>query len=108
MGFGANAESRLNDIRGQHCSLAILRCLASCASFSSNDAVLGDYLTTLGLSYSRDHLRSIMRALEEKGALTLAWEEGCAVATLTRTGEEVAMGTVRMEGVRRLDPDCPY
>ena len=73
-----------------------------------NDAVLGDYLTTLGLSFSRDHLRAIMRTLEDKGALTLAWEEGFAVAKLTRTGGEVAMGSARMEGVRRLDPDCPY
>lgn len=104
----SNASCSLGDIRRRHCALAILRCLRSCAGNVSNDGVLRDRLTSLGLVFTQDHLRTMLRALEDQGAVAMRFEGDCAVVTLTRAGSEVAVGTTVMEGVVVPDPDCPY
>ncbi len=85
----------------QHVRLAILRALVKLPGYSSNDSVLADALTKVGLRQSRDAVKVEIDWLAEQG-LVRSEPAGYLIAvTATQRGHDVAIGHATVTGVRR-------
>lgn len=107
--FGVNSNGlSLDELRGVHRRLAMLRALSRLPQYTGSLRLLKDYLDLLALSASSDVVRDDLRRLKEIGLVEI--NEGKAVwpVTITERGLEVAEGKVIVDIVRRPDLDEPY
>ena len=89
----------------QHIRLAVLRLLAEQPGYSANDSVLTDAVRTLGLSCTRDQMRTNLAWLEEQRLVTLLKPtDTLTVATITERGADVAAGRSIVAGIQRPSP----
>ncbi len=103
-----NAPNQLETLCNEHRSLAVLRTLFRLPAYTSNELLLSDWLTAVGLSCCSSDLRCLLRKLEEAELLTTKDVDGTLVAELSNKGAEVAEGRIVVEGVLRAAPECPY
>lgn len=88
-----------------HIRLSVLRLLDAQAGYCANDSVLWQAVNALGLSCTRDQMRSHLVWLQEQRLVTrIERPEGVVVATLTERGGDVANGRSTIAGVQRPSP----
>ena len=73
-----------------------------------NERVLADYLKGLAVGGTLADVRASLDALERMALLKSEWWDELMIVALTERGEEVALGTVIVDGVLRPGPECPY
>lgn len=88
----------------EHARLSILRHLAAAPSYSANDSLLFDLLIQLGVSVTRDQVRSCIVWLAEQGMIENKEIATVMVPTITQRGIDVAAGRAIVPGVRRPSP----
>lgn len=90
----------------EHVRLAVLRALMEAGGYSANDSVLASAMDMLGLTVTRDQLRSQLHWLQEQRLVTLLMPTTTAliVATITERGCDVAKGHAIVPGVHRPAP----
>lgn len=89
----------------RHLRLAMLRLLTEAPGYALNSSIMTDALAELGLSASRDQVRSELAWLAEQGlALCDELPGGLMVATLTERGGDAAAGRAIVPGVQRPGP----
>lgn len=84
--------------------LVILQVLNGDADYSHNESVLKAALGAVGHGVSSDRLRTELQWLTEQGLLHTEDVGGIVVARLTTRGQDVAMGTAMVPGVKRPSP----
>jgi hypothetical protein len=88
-----------------HIRLTILLILTEAPSYSANDSVLDTAVNGLGLSTTRDRIRTELAWLEEQGLLSRTEPmQGVIVATISPRGKDVAEGRAQCPGVQRPAP----
>lgn len=93
------------DFHFQHVRLTVLRLLAEAPGYAANDSVLNQAVNAMGLTCTRDQLRTNLGWLEEQRLVTLIEPAaGLTVATLTERGADVAAGRSVIAGVQRPSP----
>lgn len=103
-----NTPHQFETLSSQHKALALLRVLFRCPAYSSNELLLSDWLSVIGLTGSSPELKQVLRKLEDDGLLATKDVEGVLVVVLSGEGAEVAEGRVVVDGVLRPSPECPY
>lgn len=89
----------------EHVRLTILRVLAEAPGYSSNDSILTDAVNAMGLTCTRDQMRTNLAWLEEQRLVTLLKPTPTlTVATITERGTDVAAGRSIIAGVHRPSP----
>jgi len=104
----SNVPNHLEAISSEHRALVLLRLLLRAAKYTSNELLMSDWLTAIGLACCSSQLRRQLRELEEAGLLVTREVEGTLVAELSSRGAEVAEGKAVVDGVLRPPPECPY
>lgn len=104
----SNVPNRLETISSEHRALALLRLLLRAAKYTSNELLMSDWLTAIGLAYCSSQLKRPLRELEEAGLLVTREVKGTLVAKLSNRGAEVADGKEVVECVLRPPPECLY
>ena len=94
------------DLLAAETRLLILSALGEDSGYSHNELILQSILDAFGQRVSRDRLRTELHWLAEQGLVTLKDVSGVLVATLTRRGEDAAVGRVTVPGVRRPRPEA--
>ncbi|MDP1696485.1 MAG: ArsR family transcriptional regulator [Xanthomonadaceae bacterium] len=85
--------------------LVILRLLAEQSAYKSNSSVLRASVDRLGISSSRDDVRTDLAWLSEQGLLRLDEPaQGVYVAVLSERGMDVSQGNTHVPGVARPSP----
>lgn len=85
--------------------LVILRLLKDCGGYAANESVIETALEGMGHIVSRDTVRSDLSWLSEQELTTLETVgTRIFVATLTKRGEDVALGHATHPGVKRPSP----
>jgi hypothetical protein len=85
--------------------LVILRLLAEQSAYKSNSSVLHASVDRLGISSSRDDVRTDMTWLAEQGLLRLDEPaEGVYVGVLSERGLDVAQDKTHVPGVAKPSP----
>ncbi len=93
------------DYHFQHVRLTILRLLAEVPTYSANDSVLNQAVNAMGLSCTRDQLRTNLTWLQEQRLVSLILPTpSLIVAELTEAGADVAAGRSIVSGVQRPSP----
>lgn len=87
-----------------HLRLAMLRVLEGAPACRANSSILHSAVQDLGLSASRDLVRTQIAWLDEQGLVTSAAAGDLVVVTLTERGLDVARGLVVVYGVARPTP----
>lgn len=88
-----------------HIRLSVLRLLDAQAGYCANDSVLFQAVNALGLSCTRDQMRTHITWLTEQRLVTkVEHGVGVIVATLTERGADVANGRSTIVGVQRPSP----
>lgn len=91
----------------EHIRIAMLKLLAEQPAYSANDSILTQAVNMMGLTCTRDQMRSHIAWLAEQLLVTRV-EAGSSppiiVATLTERGGEVAAGRSSVPGVQRPSP----
>lgn len=101
--------SPIAQIVSQHRALAVLRILIDdTVNGRTNDRVISDALNTWGLGCSLAALQASIRHLEQSGLITTSSAGDVQVIRVTREGQEVATGKLKMDGVLPFLVDCPY
>jgi hypothetical protein len=89
----------------RHLRLTLLLILTEAPAYSANDAVLHNSAESMGLTTTRDRIRTELSWLEEQGLISVRRPaEGVAVACLTERGMDVAKGQASVPGVQRPSP----
>lgn len=89
----------------EHVRLGILRVLAEAPGYAANDSVLTSALNALGLTVTRDQMRTQLSWIEEQRLITtIAPTATLTVATITERGADVAKGVAVVPGVQRPSP----
>jgi hypothetical protein len=88
----------------RHTRIALLRVLAGAPGFRANSSILHGALDELGLTASRDQVKTEINWLGEQRLVTVVDHSGLLVATLTERGEDVAGGRTVVPGVQRPSP----
>jgi len=97
----------LGNIQREHWRIAILRLLADQAEgYSANESILADALPLVGVSPSRDQVKSELSWLQDQGLVSLVQGSGPAVVILSSRGLDVAGGKASVPGVKRPSPDA--
>lgn len=91
----------LHDVWREHLRLGLLRCLANAPATSANDSILTDVIRKVGISASRDQVKTELQWLEEAGLIRLETIDTLLVAALTQRGEDVAGGRAKVPGVKK-------
>ena len=103
-----NAPNKLESVSNEHRALALLRLLFRAPAYRSNELLLYDWLSEIGLACTSSQLRRQVRELEETELLEISDVKGNVVVELSSRGAEVAEGRLIIEGVLRPAPECTY
>ena len=87
-----------------HVRLSILRLLADLPGYCANDSVLHQATNAMGLSCTRDQIRTHLTWLAEQRLVTVVNAGHLTVATLTERGDDVGAGRSVIDGVQRPSP----
>lgn len=88
-----------------HLRLTLLRILAEAPQFKANSSLLCDAADSVGVSASRDRVKTELAWLAEQQLVTIVQPtSGLLVATLTERGADVASGRSSAPGVQRPSP----
>jgi hypothetical protein len=94
-----------NDHHTQHLRITLLRLLEGQAAYKANSSLLSDGADAMGLTVTRDRVKTELAWLGEQGLVRAeTLENGLVVATLTERGLDVASGRVRVPGVKAPAP----
>ncbi len=88
----------------KHLRLAVLRLLNEAPACRANSSIIHSAVHHLGLSASRDQVRTELVWLREQGLVTLQEMGDLFVATATERGVEAAEGRASVPGVQRPTP----
>lgn len=88
----------------KHVRIALLRVLKEAPAYRANDSILHSATDTLGLSISRDQVKTELTWLADQGLVTLQDLSSVLVATATGRGVDVAEGRTSVPGVQRPSP----
>ena len=89
----------------EHVRLALLRLLNEAPGYKANSSILTDFVLNMGLSATRDQVRTQLAWLREQGLVTTEEQlPGLLVATATERGLDVANALAHVPGVRRPAP----
>lgn len=89
----------------EHMRIALLRVLVGAPACKANSSILHSAMDALGLTATRDQIRSELAWLAEQRLVTTAEPgAGLVVATLTERGHDVAEGRTIAPGVQRPTP----
>ncbi|PTS73812.1 hypothetical protein DBR17_17835 [Sphingomonas sp. HMWF008] len=93
------------DYHMEHVRLAVLRVLTEAPGYAGNDSVLASAIGALGLTVTRDQLRTQIAWLEEQNLITTVRPTpSLIVAKITERGCDVAKGVAVIPGVQRPSP----
>jgi hypothetical protein len=93
-----------NEHFSKHLRITLLRILQGAPAFHANSSILHSFADGLGLSATRDQVRTEIAWLAEQGLVTSEDHDGLVVATLTDRGLDVAEGRTVVPGVQRPSP----
>ena len=97
--------SDYSQFMAEHVRIAILQQAATSPAYRTNSDMLFVILSGMGLSATRDQLRTQLAWLTEQGLVTTNEAmAGLVVGTLTERGLDVAEGRATVPGVRRPGP----
>lgn len=88
----------------EHVRLAILRHLNEAPAYSANDSFLYGLVNRLGLTATRDQIRTALTWLSQQGLVETETIASVMVATITQSGIEVAAGRSIVPGIQRPSP----
>lgn len=88
----------------QHRRITILRILERAQGYLANESILQSSLNQLGVTSTRDQVRTELAWLCDQGLLTTEDLQGLTVATLSELGFDVARGYTVVPGVQRPSP----
>lgn len=88
----------------KHLRIALLRVLNAAPSCRANSSILHSALPEVGLTPTRDQIKTELAWLAEQQLLTADDHNGLVVATLTERGMDVAEGRTVVPGVQRPTP----
>lgn len=88
----------------RHLRIAILRVLHTAPACRANSSILHSAVPDLGLTATRDQIKTELAWLAEQGLLTATDAGAIVVATLTERGIDVAEGATIVPGVQRPSP----
>lgn len=88
----------------EHRRLAILRMLSNMPGYRANDSILTDAVDSVGVSSSRDQVRTSIDWLAEQGLVTVEAPASLKIVTVTQRGADVAKGRARVTGVQVPGP----
>ncbi|MFN3513445.1 MAG: hypothetical protein ACK41C_10390 [Phenylobacterium sp.] len=88
----------------KHVRIAILRVLAAAPAWKANSSILHSATDELGLTATRDQIRTELAWLAEQRLVATSDMGGLVVATLTERGMDVAEGRTTVPGVQRPSP----
>jgi hypothetical protein len=97
--------SEYSEFEREECRLQILRLLAADADYEANDTLIQRGLSVYGLNQSIQQIRADLEFLSQSACVHTTVMGGYYLAKLTRQGEDVAQGRMRMAGVARPRPD---
>lgn len=89
----------------RHRRCAILRLLNAAPGYVGNESLLYDAVPQLGVTSTRDQIRSELTWLAEQGLVTVETHADLMMARITQRGTEVARGVVENPGVKRPSPE---
>ncbi len=81
--------------------LVSLRLLNELPSYRANSSTLHSGLSTLGLSFSRDQVKTELYWLKEQGCIEIELNEPVMVVRLTERGQDVVENRTRIHGIQR-------
>lgn len=88
-----------------HLRITILRLLAAQPGYKCNSSLLTDAADSVGISTTRDKVKTELAWLREQGLVTVAApDDRLMIATLTDRGLDVAEGRARVPGVKPPAP----
>ena len=88
-----------------HLRITLLRLLEAQPGYKANSSLLCDGSDAVGLTTTRDRVKTELAWLAEQGLLRVqTLDNGLVVATLTERGLDVATGRVRVPGVKPPGP----
>lgn len=108
MSEAPNTRPAIEQIKGEHRALAILRFLHREPSYGSNERIIAAYLDLLAIGGTGAEIRSALDALERLALIRAESRDGLTVVWLTQAGEDAALGRTAVEGVLRPAPEEPY
>ncbi len=88
----------------EHRRLTILRFLAECPTYQSNESILTDAVNDVGIGSSRDQIRTSLGWLAEQGLIEITRPGGLNVAKALSRGLDAAAGRARVYGVQVPGP----
>jgi hypothetical protein len=88
----------------KHLRIALLKALDTAPARRANSSILHSAMDGLGLTATRDQVKTELAWLAEQGLLTVEDLGGLYVATLTERGLDVAEGRTVAPGVQRPAP----
>lgn len=88
----------------QHRRITILRTLERSPGYKANESILVWSLNQLGVTSTRDQVRTELAWLSDQGLLTVEDLLGLMIATISEKGSEVARGLANVPGVPRPSP----
>jgi len=88
----------------KHTRIAILRVLDVAPGYRANSSILHSAVDELGLTASRDQVKTELAWLAEQRLVTVIEHGDLMVATLTERGSDVAAGRTVVPGVQRPTP----
>ncbi|AUN31250.1 VpaChn25_0724 family phage protein [Niveispirillum cyanobacteriorum] len=94
--INAMADAWREDLR-----LSILRLLHEAPGLTLNDSLLTKSVQILGISATRDQLRTEVGWLEQQGTIRCQVLSGLIVAELTERGSDAAKGLASIPGISR-------
>jgi len=94
--INAMADAWREDLR-----LTVLRLLGEAQGMTLNDSLLTKGLHSMGISATRDQVRTEMGWLEQQGTIRCQVLSGLIVAELTERGSDAAKGLAPIPGISR-------
>jgi hypothetical protein len=81
--------------------LVMLRLLNELPSYRGNSSTLHGGLIRIGLSFSRDQVKTELFWLKEQGCIEIEMETPVLVVKLTERGQDVVENRARISGIQR-------
>ncbi len=88
----------------KHRRLALLRVLEAAPGYKSNEAILTQMVNVVGITSTRDQVRSELAWLQEQGLVTTEDVVGLLIATATMRGQEIAQGVTFHPDIAKPSP----
>jgi hypothetical protein len=93
-----------NDHFSAHLRIALLRQLLDAPEYRANSSILHSIMPKLGLSATRDQIKTELAWLREQSLVAIDDLDGLLVVTATERGIDVAEGRAVVPGVQRPTP----